>query len=200
MTQTVITISRLHGSAGEQIGRQAAENLSIPFFGKAEIMQTAAQESGIALMHFYSSALRADMGPVFPILPGAPFDPPLRDKIESAQATAIRSLARRGSCVIVGGGACKLLCGRVPLLRVLIYAPKTIRIQHLCERYAVSPKDAQKRMASVDRRRMADHSVCKRDPDLWTDSFDLCINSACFSVRQAARMIENAYRQITVPV
>jgi hypothetical protein len=53
-------------------------------------------------------------------------------------------------------------------------------------------------MASVDRRRMADHSVCKRDPDLWTDSFDLCINSACFSVRQAARMIENAYRQISV--
>jgi hypothetical protein len=80
LTQTVITISRLHGSAGEQIGRQAAENLSIPFFGKAEIMQTAAQESGIALMHFYSSALRADMGPVFPILPGAPFAPPCATK------------------------------------------------------------------------------------------------------------------------
>ena len=42
---TIITISRQHGSAGLQIGRELAKELNIPCYDK-ELLERAAKDSG----------------------------------------------------------------------------------------------------------------------------------------------------------
>ena len=41
MEKLVITIARQYGSGGRQIGRELAERLEIPFYGKEELMEIA---------------------------------------------------------------------------------------------------------------------------------------------------------------
>ena len=41
MGQVKITIARQYGSGGREIGRRLAQKLSIPFYGKTELMELA---------------------------------------------------------------------------------------------------------------------------------------------------------------
>ena len=94
----VIAISRQHGSGGRQIGKLVSEQLHIPFYDK-EIVQEAVCQSGLCAEQFDGADLRGAGNGLYSIVPGVPFELPVKDTLYLAQREAICNLAAGGPCV-----------------------------------------------------------------------------------------------------
>lgn len=113
----VIAISRQHGSGGRQIGKTCLRTVAYPFYDKEIVPGRPSVKAASAPEQFDGADLRGAGNGLYSIVPGVPFELPVKDTLYLAQREAICNLAAGGPCVIVGRGACEVLKGRLPLLR-----------------------------------------------------------------------------------
>ena len=187
----IIAISRQYGSGGRQIGRLVSERLGIPFYDK-EIIQQAACQSGIHTSYFADADQNGTGSLLYSITPGVPFELPIQDKLYLAQREAILTLAADGPCVIVGRGACEVLKGQQPLLRVFIYADIGTRIKRALEEYEQPPENIERRICEIDKKRMAYHHFYEGKTRRKTEYFDICVDSGTLGIDGAVRVILSA--------
>ena len=199
----IITISRQYGSGGRKIGQQLAKELNIPFYDK-EIIDLAAKESGLAADFIRGQEQQLTQSLLFSIVTnftsnGGAFNPnmlSLSDQVYLAEAKAIRSLADKGSCVIVGRCADWVLEKDYDVLRVFVCAPIEARCTRAVEEYGDSAENIQKTVLSIDkqRSRYCQH-YCDKD---WDDAenYDLCLNSGTLSLEKCVAIIKDAYGEL----
>lgn len=203
MKNLIITISRQYGSGGRKIGQQLAKELNIPFYDK-EIIDLAAKESGLAADFIRGQEQQLTQSLLFSIVTnftsnGGAFNPnmlSLSDQVYLAEAKAIRSLADKGSCVIVGRCADWVLEKDYDVLRVFVCAPIEARCKRAVEEYGDSAENIQKTVLSIDkqRSRYCQH-YCDKD---WDDAenYDLCLNSGTLSLEKCVAIIKDAYGEL----
>ena len=109
-TNTIITIERQYGSGGHLIGEKLAESLGIPFYD-SELIKVAAKESGICEEIFESFDEKPTTSFLYSLVMDSYSmgytstgysDMPINHKVFLAQFDAIKKLAEKESCVIVG--------------------------------------------------------------------------------------------------
>ncbi len=203
MKNLIITISRQYGSGGRKIGQQLAQELNIPFYDK-EIIDLAAKESGLAADFIRGQEQQLTQSLLFSIVTnftsnGGAFNPnmlSLSDQVYLAEAKAIRSLADKGSCVMVGRCADWVLEKDYDVLRVFVCAPIEARCKRAVEEYGDSAENIQKTVLSIDkqRARYCQH-YCDKD---WDDAenYDLCLNSGTLSLEKCVAIIKDAYGEL----
>lgn len=193
---TIITIGRLYGSGGRDIGIKVAEKLGIPFYDK-EIITLGAQNSGVCEQIVQELDERKSGG-AFYSMPSAPYlygsetpvyDLPLNDKVFLAQSDVIRSLAQKGSCVIIGRCADYVLRERDDVIRVFIHAGLEKRIQRAIQEFGIRPEEAKKTVLRTDKER-GNYYTYYTD-QRWGDfrNYHLCIDAGDLGIDQAARLI-----------
>ena len=203
MKNLIITISRQYGSGGRMIGQQLAKELNIPFYDK-EIIDLAAKESGLAADFIRGQEQQLTQSLLFSIVTnftsnGGAFNPnmlSLSYQVYLAEAKAIRSLADKGSCVMVGRCADWVLEKDYDVLRVFVCAPIEARCKRAVEEYGDSAENIQKTVLSIDkqRARYCQH-YCDKD---WDDAenYDLCLNSGTLSLEKCVAIIKDAYGEL----
>ena len=203
MKNLIITISRQYGSGGRKIGQQLAQELNIPFYDK-EIIDLAAKESGLSADFIRGQEQQLTQSLLFSIVTnftsnGGAFNPnmlSLSDQVYLAEAKAIRSLADKGSCVMVGRCADWVLEKDYDVLRVFVCAPIEARCKRAVEEYGDSAENIQKTVLSIDkqRARYCQH-YCDKD---WDDAenYDLCLNSGTLSLEKCVAIIKDAYGEL----
>jgi len=164
VNNSIITIGRQFGSGGRIIGQALADALHINFYDR-ELLLVAAKESGLCpevfekadektanrLLHSFSLGPAAWMSmyssPYHDILSG--------EGLFKIQSDAIRTLADRESCVIVGRCADYVLREHPGCISFFIHDHLTNRIQRIAERQHLSPEQAKERIAKTDKARAA---------------------------------------------
>ena len=136
----IITISRECGSSGHIIGQKLAKEFGIPIYDK-EIISMVAKEKGYTeeiienkgehmtrslLFNLVNNLSHANS-----ILSGNNIS--LQDEIYFSQVKAIRELADRGACVIIGRCADHILKEYPNCFNIFIHADLDFRIKHLME-------------------------------------------------------------------
>ena len=107
--RTVITIGREFGSGGHEIGMKLAERLGIKCYDK-ELLELAAKESGLCKELFASQDEKPTNSFLYSLVmdtyslgySNSYVDMPINHKVFLAQFDAIKKLAEKESCVIVG--------------------------------------------------------------------------------------------------
>ena len=203
MKNLIITISRQYGSGGRKIGQQLAQELNIPFYDK-EIIDLAAKESGLAADFIRGQEQQLTQSLLFSIVTnftsnGGAFNPnmlSLSDQVYLAEAKAIRSLADKGSCVMVGRCADWVLEKDYDVLRVFVCAPIEARCKRAVEEYGDSAENIQKTVLSIDkqRSRYCQHYCDKAWED--ADNYDLCLNSGTVSIENCVSIVKSAYQEL----
>lgn len=89
----------------------------------------------------------------------------------------LKSIADKGSCVIVGRAADKVLADYKPL-KIFIHAPLEYRIERIMQKYGDSKENAEEFIAKSDKRRANYYALitgCK-----WGDfgNYDLAVDSS----------------------
>ena len=155
--RTVITIGREFGSGGHEIGMKLAEKLGIKCYDK-ELLQVAAKESGLCEELFASQDEKPTNSFLYSLVmdtyslgySNSYVDMPINHKVFLAQFDAIKKLAAKESCVIVGRCADYALEDDPFAVSVWIKASLDERIKRIkkCPPGAVSACGAQSGTAS----------------------------------------------------
>ncbi len=193
----IITIGRMFGSRGAEVGRKLSERLSIPFYDK-EIIQEQVKKSGFTSEYLSNFDEKVSSSFLFSIFmnpeslmlqSGFNGSQPMDLAIQKIQFQTIKELSEKGSCVIVGRRADQILKNRKDMVSVFITADDNDRIQHVAERDGLKTKEAETKIKRMDRSRRSYYNYYGEGT--WGDAsnYDLCINVSKLGVDGAVDMI-----------
>lgn len=186
----VITIGRTFGSGGRIMGKALAERLGFKFYD-AELIRMVSDETGIneGLFGETNERLKKSyLGQDLNWMEDPTPLPPTSKKYTSEEnlfrlnAKLIRELADTENCVIMGRCGANVLAGRDDVVRLFCYASPENCLKRAIEVCGLSEKDAQKRIAEVDKYRESyyRHFTGKKISD--SINYDLCINTGTSTV------------------
>ncbi len=196
-----VTISRLYGSGGGEIGARLAKRLDWQLVDH-EIVAQVAQKMGITVQEADARDERAEsflsrMLSTMQLTSGAlPNPTPLVVPLGELQAayhqalcSTVEAAAEQGHVVIIGRGSQVVLANRRDVLHVRIIAPLEDRIAYVARREGVNETEAAARIKLKDKDRLyylrAQYHQQADDPLLY----DLIINTAVLDLDSAVEVI-----------
>lgn len=193
----IITIGRQYGSGGREIGKKVAEALDIPFYDK-ELIAYAAKQSGINEDLFYQndetqpgSFIYSLVMGTYPLVEGNTIYPnlPMNHKVFLAQFEAIKEIAKKGPCVIVGRCADYVLQEHKKLINIFISADMEFRKKRIAEMENINEKKLEDYIKKVDKKRSSHYKYYTSKK--WGDvtNYDLCINSSSLGIDKTVELI-----------
>lgn len=194
--RTVITIGREFGSGGHEIGMKLAEKLGIKCYDK-ELLELAAKESGLCEELFASQDEKPTNSFLYSLVmdtyslgyTNSYVDKPINHKVFLAQFDAIKKLAERESCVIVGRCADYALEDNPYAVSVFIKASLDERVQRIKRIYELNDSKAADLIQKTDKRRASYYNYYSSKKWGEAKSYNLCIDSGLVGVDGAIDMI-----------
>lgn len=199
LNKVIITIARQYGSAGREIGKKLAEQLTIPYYDEA-LIKLASQESGIneslfesadekpmsSLWESASSFNVISLGGHFP----AGGEMPMNDKLFLIQSKVIKELAEAGSCVIVGRCADYILADNPNAVHVFIHAKEEVKLKRVVESYGIPEGKAKEVMFKTDRKRSTYYNYYADGKWGRAENYDLTIDSSIIGIDGTVKLIK----------
>ena len=195
MKNRVITISREFGSGGRTIGKAVAEQLGIPCYDN-EILQEIARESGFEQSYIQETGEYAPGGFLAAAFSHPASGPSNADYLWEMQYKLIGQLAEKGPCVIVGRCADYVLAGYKPSIDIFLQANTEARTKTVMERENVSKKEAQTRIARMDKARATYYNYYTDRK--WSDlnNYDIALNVSHLTAKEAADLLTAFINQV----
>ena len=183
MSYRIITVSREFGSGGREVGKRLADRLGVAYYDR-EIITAVAEKSGLAEEYIASISERG-VDAYYPITFGHTFahssallDPQM--EVMAQQNKLLKSLAKKGDCVIVGRCADVVLQGESPF-NLFVYADLASKLARCRARQSedesLSDGELKRRIARVDKDRARYRSLLT--DTRWGDrsAYHLCVNT-----------------------
>lgn len=205
MATQVYTIGRELGSLGLLVGQKLAERLGVKCYDK-EILQQAAKESGFCEEIFETHDERPNNSFLYSLVMdtysannyvATPFmDMPLNHKVFLAQFDAIKHIAEKESCVIVGRCADYALANHPDCINIFIHSDLEDRVKLISKRMDLTENKAKDIINKTDKQRASYYNYYTSKK--WGDAreYDLCLNTSKLTVDQCVDLIL-AFRKCT---
>lgn len=173
----VITIGRQYGSGGRFIARKLAEMLNIGFYDNA-LLTKAAEGSGMskAILDTYDERKDGFFSGIIPTSFGN--DMSIGQKVFLAQFEAIKSIADKESCVIVGRCADYVLRENPNVVNIFITCPLDKRVERSIKFYGVDEKKARDTIVKMDKKRASYYNFYSDKKWGRADSYNLIVDSS----------------------
>ena len=202
----VICISRTQGSAGNDIGFELADDLHINYYDVEifnQVLNRLEAEKGSVTDAESESFADIDKYHKKPFRLKTWFREfnryhglPRQDAVFFNMSDLICSLARTEDCVIMGRCADSILTNNhIPHISLFISAPFALRVRRIMASKDMDVRRAGRFLKSMDRQH-------KKYYDFYTggrwgrpESYDLCINSANYGIRETIDLIERMIDQ-----
>lgn len=211
-----ITISRLYGSGGGEIGARVAQRLNWHLIDH-EIVARIARELGIPettakaqdeyAKGFIARVISQFVSPVptaaAPVVQVRPDDQPDQDRYQETLRHVVETAADTGRAVIIGRASQIYLANRRDVLHVFIEAPLEKRIAYVALRENLDATRARERvqLKDGDRSRYF-RTVLRKNPD-DPMHYDLVINTDVISLDCAVdlicRVLEEKTKALSLP-
>lgn len=194
----MVTISRQYGTDGHQIAEFLAENLGIPFYDK-DLISIASRETRFAEKAFDEAEKTATTTLGYMLSNRSNrsvYGMPLNDQLFMVQAGVIRTIADKGPAVIVGRCADYVLAGYKPSIDIFLQANTEARTKTVMERENVSKKEAQTRIARMDKARATYYNYYTDRK--WSDlnNYDIALNVSHLTAKEAADLLTAFINQV----
>ena len=202
----ILTIGRQFGSGGREIGQRLAKELGIGYYDK-ELITVAAKESGLCEDVFKKADERASSGMAYAFTMGyssflGGMFPPYNDILSNdglfkIQSDAIRKLAGRESCVLVGRCADYILRDDPACVSLFIHDTPERRVQKIVARQQVTVEQARELMEKTDKSRAAYYNYYTNKTWGMAASYDLSINVSVLGTDETVEFIKRFARRKT---
>ena len=193
----IITIGREFGAGGSDLGRRLARELGIAYYDRDIILRTAKASAHLSpeQVRQWDERVPREFGFTQSLFNF--YSRPLSEELWEAQVKAIRELANKESCVIVGRNADYILKEYDHCLRVFVHADRSWRLLRIRKEMPDVPLSVlESDMDTADRARRA---YCEKMPgrtygDSRNYDLTLCISSLGFEkayqlLKEAAEIV-----------
>lgn len=194
---TIITIGRQFGSGGKEIAEKIGKSLQIPVYDK-EMLAVAAKDSGICQELFESHDENPTNSFLYSLVmdtysmgysPNAYMDMPINHKVFLAQFDAIKKLANKGPCVLVGRCADYALDSYDNCLSVFIHANLDVRIRRIARMYDLTDAKAKDMILKTDKKRATYYNYYTNKKWGAAESYELCLDSSKLGIEGTTEAI-----------
>ena len=189
----IITIGREFGSGGSDLGRRLARELGIPYYDRDIILRTAKASAHLTpeQVRQWDERVPMEFGITQSLFNF--YSRPLSEELWNAQVKAIRQIADKESCVLVGRNADYILKEYDHCLRVFIHADRSWRLLRVRKSMPDTPWDElQSDMDTADRARRA---YCeKMTGRAYGDcrNYDLTLCTSTLGFEKAYQLLKSA--------
>ena len=191
--KNIITISRQFGAGGSTIGQAVADKLGFYYCDKDMILNAAIESGTLSPeeVRYYDERVPKQFGfgqSLFDF-----YNKPLDERLFNAQKEAIKKVAEKGNCVIVGRNANIVLKEFDKTLHVFISGAERTRLKRMCEKMPGTPEEkVLEHLRSVDKAR---NKYCKyyTNTEFGNAQFyDLCLKSSSLGFDKCIDLICDA--------
>lgn len=191
--KNIITISRQFGAGGSTIGQAVADKLGFYYCDKDMILNAAIESGTLSPeeVRYYDERVPRQFGfgqSLFDF-----YNKPLDERLFNAQKEAIKKVAEKGNCVIVGRNANIVLKEFDKTLHVFISGAERTRLKRMCEKMPDTPEEkVLEHLRSVDKTR---NKYCKyyTNTEFGNAQFyDLCLKSSSLGFDKCIDLICDA--------
>lgn len=198
MGNHIYTIGREFGSGGKEVGTALAVRLGVKCYDK-ELLKEASKESGFCAEIFENHDEKPTNSFLYSLVMDtysfggystAPFlDMPLNHKVFLAQFDAIKKIAEKESCVIVGRCADYALADNPDCVNVFVHASMDCRIARIIKKMDLKPNKAKDYIHKMDKQRASYYNYYTSKK--WGDSrsYDICLDSGRIGIKGCVDMI-----------
>ena len=188
--KNIITISRQFGSGGGTIGKMTAQRLGYYYCDKDMILRAALESGNLTPqeVHYYDEKVPKEFGfgqSLFDF-----YNKPLDERLFRAQTEAIKKVAEKGNCVIVGRNANIVLKEFDRTLHVFVSASEHFRIERMKNEMPGVPEEKViERIRAVDKTRK---KYCKHYTDTEFGNamyYDLSLKSSTLGIDNCVDII-----------
>ena len=196
--QFIITISRMFGTGGHEIGAELARRLDVKLIDKQVLNEVAKRmhvvEEAMEKLEARNPLWRDDFTSFYRTYMskteynGLEHDRTSHELFE-AQAEAIRSIAAEESCVLIGRCGFHIFADHPNALKIFIHSSEDCRKRRIAEKYDLSLSDAAAMVVDNDySRELYTKTFTGKD---WTDArnYDISIDVRKFGVNGAVDFI-----------
>ena len=196
--QFIITISRMFGTGGHEIGAELARRLDVKLIDKQVLNEVAKRmnvvEEAMEKIEARNPLWRDDFTSFYrTYMSRAEYDGLEHDRTShelfDAQAEAIRSIAAQESCVLIGRCGFHIFADHPNALKIFIHSSEDCRKRRIAEKYDLSLSDAAAMVVDNDySRELYTKTFTGKD---WTDArnYDISIDVRKFDVNGAVDFI-----------
>ena len=196
MANKIYTIGREFGSGGREVGEKLAAKLGIKLYDK-ELLQQAAKDSGFCEEIFENHDEKPTNSFLYSLVmdtyslgySNSYVDMPINHKVFLAQFDAIKKLAEKESCVIVGRCADYALEDDPFAVSVFVKASIDERVKRIKSLYELNDSKAADLIQKTDKKRASYYNYYSSKK--WGDakSYDLCVDSGLVGIEGAIEVI-----------
>ena len=189
----IITIGREFGAGGRDLGRRLARELGIAFYDRDIILRTAGASAHLTpeQVRLWDERVPMEFGFTQSLFNF--YSRPLSEELWDAQVRAIRELANKESCVIVGRNADYILKEYDHCLRVFVHADRSWRLLRVRKEMPDTPLSVlESDMDTADRAR---RTYCeKMTGRAYGDSrnYDLTLCTSSLGLEKAYQLLKEA--------
>ena len=196
--QFIITISRMFGTGGHEIGAELARRLDVKLIDKQVLNEVAKRmnvvEEAMEKLEARNPLWRDDFTSFYrTYMSRAEYNGLEHDRTShelfEAQAEAIRSIAAEESCVLIGRCGFHIFADHPNALKIFIHSSEDCRKRRIAEKYDLSLADAAAMVVDNDySRELYTKTFTGKD---WTDArnYDISIDVRKFGVNGAVDFI-----------
>ena len=193
----IITIGREFGAGGSDLGRRLARELGIAYYDRVIILRTAKASAHLTPEQVRQWDERVPMEFGFTQSLFNFYSRPLGEELWDAQVRAIRELANKESCVIVGRNADYILKEYDHCLRVFVHADRAWRLLRIRQAMPDTPLDQLE--ADMDTADRARRTHCeKMTGRVYGDSrnYDLTLCTSTLGFENAYQLLKTAAEMV----
>ena len=173
MKDVIICIGRQYGSGGRFIGKLLAEKLGIPCYDKELLTESSkVSDMNLKVIESNDEVPNSMMYSVFQAN-----GLPINQQVFLAQFDAIREIANKGACVIIGRCADYVLEDRDNVVSIFITAPIEERVNRAIRFYNFDSAKALKQIKKVDKKRRDYYNFYTNRKWGEASNYDLTLNS-----------------------
>lgn len=185
----VITINREYGSGGRYVGELLAKKLGIKLYDKDLIMMVSG-ESGLSASYIEEKE-QSIAGTLLANFNSQYYNNLTNDdNLFIAESNAIKEIAKRESCVIVGRCADYVLKDEDYVFKIFVYSDDEGKVQRAIKYYGLEEKNALKEINKINKAREKhyNHYTGAEWKDL--EHYDFTINVDKFGIEKTVEIIE----------
>lgn len=190
----VITINREYGSGGRYVGELLAKKLGIKLYDK-NLITLVSDESGLSASYIEEKE-QSITGTLLANFNSQYYNNLTNnDNLFIAESNAIKEIAKRESCVIVGRCADYVLKDEENVFKIFVYSDDDGKVARAIKYYGLDEKTALKEINKINKAREKhyNHYTGMEWKDL--EHYDFSINVDKFGIEKTVDIIENMIKE-----
>ena len=185
----IITIAREYGSGGRYVGKLLSEKLGIKLYDK-NLITIVANKTGLSASYIEENEQKKS-GKLLSNFNAQYYNNMTNDDILFLkESEAIREIAKKGPCIIIGRCANYVLKENKNVFSIFLYTSEEEKVKRAVKYYGLDKKIALKKIRKINKAR-ENHYKYYTDSE-WKDvsNYDLALHVDKFGVEKTADMIK----------